>query len=236
MIKINLLNSVTDRHNDTVNVVERKVANPNLRLWLMGFAVTALLFVAVGYDVFSTRAAKAAAETELENKRQVAAQLESVMKEQKELEAKIENIKSRIEAIKALRATQAGPSAVLNALTERIASTPGVYLISIEQKGDLLTIKGTSPDEKQVTDFGRSLEFSSGLFSNLNIETQMNEIQLTNASDSGANAPKISTVNFTIRCAYTPSKASSDSGVTTAAVAQPAAASPAAAPAQVAQK
>ncbi len=241
MIKINLLNSVTDRHSGAVHEVEKRASNPNLRLWLMGMAVAGLFFVGTAYDIFSTRVAKAAAEADLEGQKQIGAQLESVMKEQKDLEAKIENIKARIDAIKNLRATQAGPSAVLSALTERIAGVSGVYLQTVEQKGDLLTIKGSSPDEKAVTDFGRSLEFSSGLFSNLNIETQLNEIQPVSLSpsDSSATAPKISNVNFTIRCAYTPSKAAGENGTAVASNSQPsapAAPNAAAPPTQVAQK
>ena len=60
-----------------------------------------------------------------------------------------------------------GPSAVLDALRERIAMVPGLYLESVEQTGDQLLIKGNSPDESAVTQFGRSLEFSGGLFSQL---------------------------------------------------------------------
>jgi hypothetical protein len=78
----------------------------------------------------------------------------------------------------------------------------------------MLTIKGNSPDEYVVTNFGRSLEFSSGLFTNLNIETQRKEVAATQIADnSGAPAPdnKPETINFTIRCAYTPSKAAKPS-------------------------
>jgi hypothetical protein len=113
----------------------------------------------------------------------------------------------RIGAIKKLRGSQAGPSAVLESMRERISMTPGIYLESVEQKGDQLTIKGNSPDEGAVTQFGRSLEFSSGLFSNLGIETQRKDMPGATpvSADSNAQAPQI--VNFTIRCAYTPSKA-----------------------------
>ena len=62
-------------------------------------------------------------------------------------------------------------------MRERIAMVPGIYLQSIEQKGESVEIKGNSPDESQVTQFGRSLEFSNGLFSNLNIETKREEVQ-----------------------------------------------------------
>jgi Tfp pilus assembly protein PilN len=206
MIKINLLESVTDRQNTAVVAVEKKVASPMSRLVLMSVAVLVLLIAVIGWDMVSTQMAKAEAEKELENQKQIAIQLEAVMKEQKELEAKINNIDARINAIKKLRSTQAGPSAVLEALKERITMTPGLYLESVEQKGEQLTITGNSPDESVVTQFGRSLEFSSGLFSNLNIETQRKESPVAVASPDGT-APKSEIVNFRIVCAYTPSKA-----------------------------
>jgi hypothetical protein len=91
--------------------------------------------------------------------------------------------------------------------------TPGLYLESVEQAGDQMTIKGNSPDESQVTQFGRSLEFSNGLFSNLSIETQRADVQNQDAPVKASTSPnadpdagKIHIVNFTIKCAYTPSK------------------------------
>lgn len=206
MIKINLLESVTDKQASAVVAVERKVASPMSRMLLMALAVTGLLIAVTAFDVISTQRAKAQAEEELTKQQQIATELEAVMKEQKELESKINNIDVRIAAIKKLRSTQAGPSAVLEALKERILMTPGLYLESVEQKDKQLTISGNSPDESVVTQFGRSLEFSSGLFSNLNIETQRKESPVQVASTDAANVPQI--VNFTIKCTYTPEKAS----------------------------
>jgi len=103
---------------------------------------------------------------------------------------------------------------------------PGVFLASIEQTGEQLTIKGDSPDESAVTQFGRSLEFSGGLFSNLNIETQRkekpNQPQVTTPAGQEA-PPKQEIVGFTIRCAYTPSKAKASQNTATTAnnIAQP---------------
>lgn len=213
MIKINLLNSVTERQNGPVAAVDRKISSPLSRLLIMSLAVGFLLAAVIGWDVISTQMAKNQAEQELAEQKQIATELEAVLKEQKELEARIKNIDMRIEAIKKLRASQAGPSAVLEALRERIAMVPGLYLESVEQTGEQLTIRGNSPDEQAVTQFGRSLEFSSGLFSNLSIETQRKEDQTqmataaptTNPQQSDAN--KLVLVGFSIKCAYTPSKA-----------------------------
>lgn len=239
MIKINLLNSVTDRQNGTAAVVDRKVSSPTSRLALMSVVAAVLLAAVIGWDVISTQMAKTAAQAELDAQKTRAAELEVVMNEQKELEAKINNIDARINSIKNLRASQAGPSAVLDALRERIAMTPGLFLESVEQSGETITIKGNSPDEAQVTQFGRSLEFSNGLFSNLNIETQRAEV--TNqaapqrANVSGGETPMVKLVNFTVKCAYTPSKAPNAPGATTAANQSPAPAQGAPAPPQVAK-
>lgn len=242
MIKINLLNSVTERQGSAVMAVDRKVGSPASRLLLLTLAVGFLLAAVIGWDVISTQMAKADAERRLEEQKQIAKELEAVIKEQKELEEKIASIDKRIAAIKKLRDEQKGPSAVLEAMKERIAMVPGIYLQSMEQKGDTMEIKGNSPDEAQVTQFGRSLEFSNGLFSNLNIETKREELTNQAVPASTAGSPgvpkeiaKVNVVNFTIKMAYTPSKASSvNQNVPTNAAAPAPAAAPAK-PVQVAK-
>lgn len=241
MIKINLLNSVTERQGGAIVAVDRKVGSPSSRLLLMSLAVVFLCLAVIGWDVISTRMAKTYAEQELDTQKQIGAELEVVMNEQKELESKIKNIDLRIDAIKNLRASQAGPSAVLESMRERVTMVPGLYLESVEQTGDQLTFKGNSPDESQVTQFGRSLEFSNGLFSNLNIETKRADVQnpqVVVKAGSNPDAGKVQIVNFTIKCAYTPSRAASPNNSTpmTASNQTPAAnPSQAAAPVQVAK-
>lgn len=231
MIKINLLNSVTERQGGAVVAVDRQISSPGSRLALMAVVTAVLLAAVVGWDVISSQMAKTEAERQLNEQKTIAAELEVVMNEQKELEQRIAAIDGRIEAIKRLRASQAGPSAVLDAMRERIAMVPGLYLQSIEQAAEGVVLKGHSPDESQVTQFGRSLEFSNGLFSNLNIETVRNEVDNQNAPkkpNAEGETPKVQLVNFTIRTAYTPSKAAgANTGAPTAASA---AGAPAAAP------
>lgn len=220
MIKINLLDSVTERQAGAVVAVERKIASPASRLLMMSLAVLFLLVAVVGWDIISTQMAKSQAEADLAEQKRIESELEVVSKEMKELETKIQNIDTRIAAIKKLRDSQAGPSAVLEAMRERIAMVPGIYLDSIEQTNDQLTVKGNSPDESQVTQFGRSLEFSGGLFSNLNIETQRKEKpnQPAPVTANGAEAPpKQEIVGFSIKCAYTPSKAKNSQNTATTA-------------------
>lgn len=209
MIKVNFLHSVTERNSGAVVAAERKMSSPASRLTVMSIVVMIMLMAVIGWDVVSTQRNKAQAEQELAEQQKIASELEAVLKEQQDLEAKIQNIDTRIEAIKKLRASQAGPSAVLDAIRERILMVPGIYLESVEQTGEQLIIKGDSPDEQAVTQFGRSLEFSGGLFSNLSIETQRKEVAASQTADSAP--PKLDTVNFIIRCAYTPSKAGNNS-------------------------
>ena len=234
MIRVNLLQSVTERHSGAVASVERKVGSPASRLLLMSLAVGFLLAAVIGIDVVSTQMNKASAEKRLEEQKRIATELEAVMKEQKELETKIQAIDARINAIKDLRSKQAGPSAVLEALRERITMTPGIFLVSVTQKGDVLEIKGTSNEEAAPTQFGKSLEFSGGLFSNLSIETARQEFAITPTGVTAApvstgvvtpagqpEVPKLVTFNFIIRCAYTPSKAAQSNGATTASATLP---------------
>ena len=177
----------------------------------------------MGWDIVSSGMAKSQAEADLAEQKRIAAELEIVMAEQRELEAKIAQIDGRIEAIKRLRASQAGPSAVLTAMSERIGMFPGLYLKSIEQKGNTLEIQGNSPSESTVTQFGRSLEFSNGLFTNLNIETKRSEEtnNLVQTTSANSDAGKVNVVNFTIKTAYMPNAAGGSTAAPTTASAAP---------------
>src|SRR5205807_5542505 len=113
----------------------------------------------------------------------------AVKREQSELEKKIADINFRVDAIQKLRGSQQGPGAVLSELKARFDSVPGLYLRSVEQKDTELVIKGESPNEAAVTRFGQSMEFSSGLFTNLNIETERQVAKAVNKVENGAAAP-----------------------------------------------
>src|SRR5215203_6162867 len=171
MIKINLLDSVTDQPQG-VAAVEDRVASRGMQTLLLALTVLGLTVMAMGYDYVSSNMARTAAQKELDNQKRINQQMLAIQKEQMELEKKSKEIQSRIDAIKQLRESQQGPSAVLQEIKARFDAVPGLYLTSIEQKDKEVTIKGESPNEYSVTKFGQSLEFSDGLFSNLNIETQ----------------------------------------------------------------
>ncbi len=205
MIKINLLESITDRPTGAA-MVEARVANPRVQTMLMALTVFGLLVLGAGYDYVSSKSAHEAAQREVENQRRINQQMLAVNKEQAELEKKAQDIQGRIDAIKKLRESQQGPSAVLREIKARFDSVPGLYLRSLEQKEGELTIKGLSPNESSVTRFGQSLEFSAGLFTNLNIETQRETVQAqvdkSGAAPAAGTVPQTEVVGFTVKCSY----------------------------------
>lgn len=205
MIKINLLESITDRPTGAA-MVEARVAHPQVQTLLLALTVFGLLVLGVGYDYVSSKSNREAAQHELENQRRINQQMLAVNREQAELEKKAQDIQGRIDAIKKLRESQQGPSAVLREIKARFDSVPGLYLKTLAQKDGELTITGISPNESSVTRFGQSLEFSSGLFTNLNIETQREVIQ-GQADDKSGSVPDgdiamAEVVGFTVKCNY----------------------------------
>jgi Tfp pilus assembly protein PilN len=206
MIKINLLESITDRPTGAA-LVEAKVTSPRTQTLLMALTIFGLLILGAGYDYVNAKSNRETAQREVENQRRINLQMLAVNKEQADLEKKAQDVQGRIDAIKNLRASQQGPSAVLRDIKARFDSVPGLYLKSLEQKDGELTIKGISPNEYSVTRFGQSLEFSSGLFTNLNIETQREVIGGKDAGDKGAApvdpaVPQVEVIAFTVKCAY----------------------------------
>jgi Tfp pilus assembly protein PilN len=210
MIKVNLLDSVTDRAKG-VAAVEQKVANPQMQTLLLGLVVFGLLAAGMFYDYYSSSSARDAELAEKTRQEQIQAQMVAVNKERTDLEKKTADTQARIDAIQKLRTSQQGPGTVLREIKARFDSVPGLYLKSVEQKGSDLIIKGESPNEASVTNFGKSLEFSSGLFTNLSIETQREEAKVEATPGSAApgqpedkDAPKPEVVAFTIKCTFAP--------------------------------
>src|ERR671917_1779311 len=240
MIKVNLLDSVTDK--TSVAAIETRVANPRTQGRLVLLVVVALLGMGIVFDWTSANSAHAEVTAELKRQEEQAARMEAIKKEQAELQKKTQEIQTRIDAIKKLRASQQGPVAVLSAINQRLPKIPDFRLESIEQKGGELILKGDSPNESAVTQFGRSMEFSSGLFTNVSIETKRELMDKVNGAtttpaptsvdDQSKPVVKLDTVTFTLKCKYTP--AGSGQASAPAGNAKPASAS-ATAPTQVAK-
>jgi len=210
MIKVNLLDSVTERQSSAA-VVEAKVANPAARFWTLGAAVGVLLGLTMVFDFYSAAASQKKAKADLEKQQQIAAQMAAVNKEQADLEKKLKDIQSRIEVIKKLRSAQQGPVSLLSDLNARLPKDGDFRLDTIEQKGGELTIQGQSTNEYSVTQFGRSLEFSDNLFQNVSIEAERRAAEINVADYTAADGPvdtnfKPVVFKFTIKCRYGPNQ------------------------------
>jgi Tfp pilus assembly protein PilN len=206
MIKVNLLESVTDRPKGAA-VVEDRVANPRARNWILMASIFTLLVLGMLFDYFSAISARAKVQADLERQQQIAAQMAAIKREQADLEKKIKDTQSRIDAIKKLRASQQGPVALLSSVNERIPQLSDFRLTSITQKDGELTIEGHSPNEAAITQFGRSLEFSSGLFTNVSLEALKKDVEVNAADYDPANGPvdltiKPETLTFVIKCRH----------------------------------
>jgi Tfp pilus assembly protein PilN len=209
MIKVNLLDSVTDRAKG-VAAVEQKVANPRMQTLLLALVVFGLLTAGMLYDYYSSTSARDAQMAEKMEQERIKTQMVAVNKERTDLEKKTSDTQARIDAIQKLRSSQQGPGTVLREIKTRFDSVPGLYLRSVEQKGTELVITGESPSEASVTNFAKSLEFSSGLFTNLSIETKREEAKVekgaenSSSSEEEKDAPKPEVITFTIKCTFAP--------------------------------
>jgi Tfp pilus assembly protein PilN len=218
MIRVNLLESVTDRNGGGVAAVEARVSSPRGQGLLAMLVVAALLVAGVTFDWVSARGARVEAQAELQRQQEVAARMEAIKKEMLELEKRTQEVQTRIDAIKKLRSSQQGPVAVLSAVNDRLPRVADFRLESIEQKGDDLVVKGDSPDESAVTQFGQNMELrSGGMFTNVSIETKREAMEVPKealpqpAAKGAPEAVKPMTVSFTVRCKYTPPGATSPS-------------------------
>src|SRR5947209_12093934 len=126
MIKINLLESVTD-HPTAVAFVEDRTSSTRTQTLLLGMIVLALLVLGIGYDYVRANSEHLAKTQELEKQRRINEQMNAIKKEQADLEKKNADINLRIEATQKLRVSQQGPSAVLTEIKNRFDSVPGLY-------------------------------------------------------------------------------------------------------------
>ena len=101
MIKINLLESITDRPTGAA-MVEARVTSPRIQTVLLALTVLGLFVVTTSYDYVSSKSDQAVARQEVENQRRINQQMLAVNNEQADLEKKAQDIQGRIDAIKKL--------------------------------------------------------------------------------------------------------------------------------------
>lgn len=217
MIRINLLNSAVE--NSNLDVVESAISNRGTQqMVLLAIAVGACL-LAIGLDWIVTRRDHSRVKTEVETEQATADRLTQITRQAKELQDKNKAVEERINAIMRLRAEQTGPQRLLQMMDGKLPADGQFRLTTIVQtkaekdkKEDSFTLSGYSPNEAQVTQFAKNLEFSDGWFTKFTLDIgRATNPELTKEGSSGPAAAKTplkeiskDVVRFTIRCSYNP--------------------------------
>lgn len=216
MIRINLLNSAVE--NTNLDVVESAISNRGTQqMVLLVLAVSACL-LAIGLDWIITRRDHSRVQAEVDAEQATADRLVPITKQAKELQDKNKAVEERINAIMRLRAEQTGPLRLLQMMDGKLPADNLFRLTTITQakaekdkKDDTFTISGYSPNEFQVTQFAKNLEFSDGWFTKFTLDIGRSNNPEVKEGKPGAEASKIpgkelpkEIVRFTIKCAYNP--------------------------------
>lgn len=217
MIRINLLNSAVE--NTTLDVVESAISNRGTQQVVVLLSAVTLCLGAIGLDWFVTRRDHARVKAEVEAEQVTADRLAQITKQAKDLQDKNKAVEERINAIMRLRAEQTGPQRLLQMMDGKLPADPQFRLTTIAQvkadkdkKEDSFTLSGYSPNETQVTQFAKNLEFSDGWFTKFTIDLgRSTNPELgkdgkfsPEATKSPAKEMPKDVIRFTIRCAYDP--------------------------------
>jgi len=203
MIKVNLLQNTVERTN--VDVVETAISSKSTQqFFLLALALGACVIASVT-DYFLTVRENTRVKGEVQVEEQRAAQLQDLTRQAAELQSKNKAVEDRINAIQRLRADQIGPLRVLQLVDGRLPAESSFRLKGIKQDGEsVILINGYSPSEAQVTAFAKNLEFSSGLFTNFNVETHRLPNPEAGTGQKDATRPEGQVVEFVVKCAYNP--------------------------------
>jgi Tfp pilus assembly protein PilN len=181
MIRVNLLEGTAEQR---VSIQKTKVAARRGQQLFMLAAALAIFVVVIGVDHLWTNNAHAEAKAELEVEQEEARKLEADIQRKNDLEAELKQVEERIKIIKQLRAEQKGPVAMLSAINERMPGGQADFkLVSVVQKGSRLQIIGVSLSQQVIADFARQLEFSNGLFTNLQLAVEGREVKAEDITD-----------------------------------------------------
>jgi len=201
MPKINLLQqAATEAAGSKASPISAQTG----QLIAMAGVVVLGVVVVLSYLWYTTDLENKRVKEELASEQKQAQELAKLKDDADKLQQKIVLVENRITAIKKLRAEQRGPVAVLSRINERIPI--GISLDSVTQRGNLMTIIGTTNTEGLITSFAKDLEFSGGIFSGFDLQTE--QIQATATTEQQT--------KFTIRCSYNPPVPSQSPEVQTA--------------------
>ncbi|MBL8194509.1 MAG: PilN domain-containing protein [Blastocatellia bacterium] len=190
MPKINLLQQATP---DSGSSKSSPISAQTGQLIAMIVVVALGVLAWISYVWYTTDLENKRVKENLANEQKVAAELAKLKEDADKLQKQIVLVQNRVKVIKQLRAEQRGPVAVLSNINERIPL--GVNLDTITQRGTAMTIAGNTATEALITSFAKDLEFSNGLFTGVEVQTEQLPITATTTEPL---------TKFTIRCVYNP--------------------------------
>ena len=166
MIKVNLLK-------DHSAPVEKKlpiIATPKMS-WIGYAYIAAVIVVVVALGYLWNASGNAIKEATAENQRQEdeVKAMESLRKQFVELERKTQERQTKINIIEKLLESQKGPVKLLNVVIQSVPQNRDIWLTSLEQTNNGVTVKGTTRNPEVLPDFMDSLT-KSGIFASVDIE------------------------------------------------------------------
>lgn len=189
MPKINLLQQATS---DSPKSGSSSINAQTGQLIVMVAVVVLGVISWLAYSWYVTDLENKRVKEDLANEQKVAAELAKLKEDADKLQKQITLVENRVKVIKQLRAEQRGPVAVLSNINQLIPI--GIKLDSVTQRGNAMTIAGNTASEGLITSFAKDLEFSRGLFTGVEIQTEQ-------VAGTATTEP---VTKFTIRCVYNP--------------------------------
>jgi type IV pilus assembly protein PilN len=146
----------------------------------------------VGWWFWTLRQTAAQVETDIATAQQEQLRLQSVLAEVRQFEARREQLQQRVQLIEQLRAGQTLPVQLLDHVSRSVPEM--LWLIDMEQKGDVLTIQGRANTLPAVSDFVANLGESPILTKPLDLaDTQVETLQAMQGQ------PGIELYKFTVK-------------------------------------
>jgi type IV pilus assembly protein PilN len=154
----------------------------------------------VGWWFWTLRQTAAQVETDIATAQQEQLRLQSVLAEVRQFESRREQLQQRVQLIEQLRAGQTLPVQLLDHVSRSVPEM--LWLVDMEQKGDVLTIQGRANTLPAVSDFVANLGESPILTKPLDLaDTQVETLQAIQGQ------PGIELYKFTVKASIDPAAA-----------------------------
>jgi Tfp pilus assembly protein PilN len=171
----------------------------NQRITLACSLIIVVAAVGIGWWWWSLNQEAARLDSEIASAQQAAARLQSVLKEVTQGEQRRAQLQQRVALIEQLRGGQSLPVQLLDHVSRSLPDM--IWLTEMQQDQNALTIRGRSTTLIALSDFVGNLGNNPKL---LTKPIEIVNSQVENASGSGAQAPAVEVIGFTVKAQITP--------------------------------